>query len=691
MANRLNVTELDFDSIKTNLKTFLNSQSEFTDYDFEGSGLNVLLDILAYNTHYNAYYLNMIANESFMDSALLRNSVVSHAKRYGYVPRSYTAPVANITFSVNSGTTDAGSLTIPAGYIFRSSLLDNKIYQYVTLSDNTVAKTGTNFVFSNLKIYEGRLLSYSFTQNDSTNPRQIFTIPESNIDLSTLKVSVKESSSSTLSTTYNRVSDFITPISTSEVFFVQEGINGQYEIYFGDGVIGKKIPNGGIISLSFLVTNGDVSNRATGFIGSSSLSGYSTFSVTTNSAASGGSGRETVDQIKFSAPLQYISQNRAVTKNDYVKLIQQKYPQFQAVNVWGGEENIPPVYGKVFVSAKPSYGFEVSETEKINFIENVVKPISVLTVTPEFVDVDYNFIKIISTVYYDPTKTTLNTTNLENNLIGVINNFSNLTLNKFNSVFRSSKLKTQVDNSDNSILSNELEIFLSKRFRPELETTNTYTLNFGIELQRGTIVDNFYSSPSFKTYDENSILRDCFIEEIPSSFTGVESVQVLTPGSGYISTPTIEIVGDGDGAKATALIVNGKLNSIKITNPGIGYTTATIRIIGGGGTGATADAVLENRYGKIRIVYFKPDEVTNRSTKVILNSGVNSGITGTIDYVLGIVTIDNFNPIDVNNDFKELSINVRPKSTVINSIKNKMLAFDEQDPTSVVINLKAVV
>jgi hypothetical protein len=235
-----------------------------------------------------------------------------------------------------------------------------------------------------------------------------------------------------------------------------------------------------------------------------------------------------------------------------------------------------------------------------------------------------------------------------------------------------------------------LEIFLSKRFRPILTQTNNYILDFGVELSKGTTLDNFYSSPTFTILDENLIERTCFLEEIPSSFTGVEEVTVITPGINYTSTPTIEIVGDGRGAKASAIIVNGKLNSVVVTNPGVGYTTAAIRIVGGNGTGATADAVLENRYGKIRISYFKPDEVTSRSTKVVLNSESNDGIMGTIDYFSGKVTLNNFAPLSIDNDFGELAINVRPKSTVLQSIKNKMLAFDAQDPTSVVVELKVI-
>jgi hypothetical protein len=691
MANRLKVTELDFDTIKTNLKDFLRNQSEFTDYDFEGAGLNVLIDLLAYNTHYNAYYLNMIANESFLDSSLLRNSVVSHAKKYGYVPRSSKASRAVVNFTINSGTSTPGSLTLPAGYAFLSNLIDNKVYTFVTLNDVTVSKTANNFVFENLNIYEGSLNFYSFTHSQDSNPKQIFTIPDTNVDTSTLKITVQQSTSNTSTVVYSLATDVLNLTSNSEVYFLQEGLNQQYEIYFGDDVIGKKIPDGGVVNVTCLSTSASIANRANSFVGTATVSGFSSFSVSAVSASAGGSERESVDQIKFAAPLQYISQNRAVTKNDYIKIIQQRYPEFEAVNVWGGEENEPPVYGKVFISAKPKLGFEVSDTEKDFFINEVLKPISILTVTPQFVDVDYNFVKVISTIFYNPTKTTLNTNTLKTKLETTITNFLNLNLNQFNSIFKSSKLRTDIDNGDSSVISNELEIFLSKRFRPELNTTNNYILNFGVELSRGTTLDNFYSSPLFKIIDEEGFERTCFFEEVPSSFTGVEAITVITPGSNYTSTPTIEIEGDGEGAKASAIIVNGKLNSIKVTNPGIGYTSASIRVAGGGGSGATAQSILENRYGQIRIAYFKPDAVTNLNTKIVLNSNLNNGVVGVIDYVLGKITINNFNPIDILNDFKELSINVRPKSTVIQSIKNNMLAFDSSDPTSIVTELKPII
>jgi len=634
MANRLRVTELDFDTIKTNLKTFLRQQTEFSDYDFEGAGLSVLLDILAYNTHYNAYYLNMVANEGFLDTALLRNSVVSHAKKLGYTPRSNRASKAVIDVSINGSTSAEDYLTIPRGYTFISGPVEGKIYTFITLQDYTVSKTGTNFVYNDIEIFEGKLLSYSYNHSEISNPKQIYEIPDAKVDTTTLRVTVQQSSSKTETVVYNLVDDSISLTSDSKTYFLQEGQSGKYQIYFGDNIVGKKLPDGAVLTISYLISNGEDANKAANFTGSASINYLTGFTINTVTVAAGGRTRETVDEIRFAAPLQYISQNRAVTKNDYIKLIQQKYPQFEAVNVWGGEENDPPVYGKVFISAKPKDGFEITDTEKDFFLQNVLKPISVMTVTPQIVDVDYNYLKMISTVYYDPTKTILDLNTLRTKVRTSILDFCNTNLNSFNAYFRSSALKTAIDSCDISVISNELEVFIAKKFRPDLITTSNYILDFGVELQRGTTN-----------------------------------------------------VGDGQGAKAEATIINGRLSYITVTNPGVGYTTAAIVITGGGGTLATGSAVLENRYGQIRIAYFRPDETSNQSVKSILNYQNNNGVMGQIDYTKGKIYINNFNPLSVANDFDELSVHIRPSKSVIHSEKNKLLTFDVNDSTTIVINI----
>jgi len=684
MADRLNVSQLDFDQIKNNLKEFLKSQSEFEDYDFEGSGLSVLLDILAYNTHYNAYYLNMIANESFIDSASLRNSVVSHAKKLGYVPRSANAPRAIVNVTVQTETSTPGTLTIPKGYEFFSSQIDGISYKFVTIEAISASKTGNNYVFNDVPIYQGELVSYDFLNSYSSNPKQLFTIPSSEIDTSTLIVSVRQSAENTTSVIYSTSSDVLNLESTSEVYYLQEGKNEQYDIYFGDDIVSKKIPDGGVVTAQYLITKGDLANKANSFVATSPISGFSSIIVDSVSAASGGAVRETVDEIKFAAPLSLLSQNRAVTKNDYIRLIQQKYPQFEAVNVWGGEENDPPVYGKVFVSGKPKLGFELSQTEKEFIRENVLKPISILTVTPEIVDVDYNYLKVISKVYFNKSKYSGGSNSqLRAGIKTVIENYTQNNLNKFNSYFQSSGLETAIDSYDRSIVSNELQLFVAKKFRPDLLNPNNYVLDFGFELRRGTTNDNFYSTPDFTMLDTEGIERQCFFEEIPSSFTGVESISVINPGYNYTVAPTVEIVGDGRGATAQAIIVNGKISEIIVLTPGINYTSATVRLIGGDGLLGEAKAVLEGRYGRLKISYFKTDSVSGQSTKFILNENKNEGVAGTIDYQLGKVYLTDFNPLDVNNDFGDIQLHFVPKSSVIRSQLNKMLVIDVDDPTSV--------
>ena len=588
MADRLKVTELDFDDIKTNLKNFLKQQSEFQDYDFEGSGLSVLLDVLAYNTHYNAYYTNMIANESFLDTALLRNSVVSHAKKLGYTPRSVSAAKAVIDLTVDSGNSTPGFLTLPKGYIFLSDEVDGRSYSFVTLENHSVSKSGNNFVFPSIPIYEGTLTSYSYVQNQLTNPTQTFVLPDSNIDTKTLTVTVQPSTVNTDITIFNTATDLLSQTSDAEIYFLQEGPDGKYQVYFGDNVFGKKLNDGSVITLQYLISSADAPNSANNFVATSAVSGFSNMVVTSKVRASGGAQRESIEDIKFAAPLQSLSQNRAVTKNDYIKLIQQKYPAFESVNVWGGEENDPPVFGRVFVAAKPRLGFEVTDTVK-DFVENeILKPISILTVTPEMVDVDYNFLKVESELIFDRNKTTLTENDLKNSLRNLILDFCNNNLNKFNTFFNYSGLETAIQNFNKSIISNEVEFLVGKKFRPDLTKPNTYILDFGLPLNKGALTENFYSTPDFTMVDEEGVSRQCFLEEVPSSFSGLESVIISNGGFNYTTTPTIEIIGDGEGATATATIINGKLARVTVNSPGVGYTTATIRIVGGGGNSASA-------------------------------------------------------------------------------------------------------
>lgn len=693
MSDRLKITELDFDSIKQNLKNFLKQQSEFEDYDFEGSGINILLDLLAYNTHYNAYYLNMIANESFLNSSILRNSVVAHAKKFGYMPKSKRASKATVNIVVNGNSFANSTLVLPKEFTLRSQSIDQASYDFITLDEKIATKNVSNyFNFTNVDIYQGSLETFSYAYNEQTNPKQIFEIPDPNVDTTKIKVSVQKSISNTFTTVYAKAEDVLQINSESEVYFIQESQSGNYEIYFGDGVLGKKIPNGSIVRIQYLITDGEAANKANNFTSPDSISGLYSYSIFPSKLATGGSEKETIDEIKYSAPLQLLTQKRAVTKSDYIKLILEKYADFESVNVWGGEENNPPVYGKVFVSAKPKLGFELTNVEKDLVTQEILKPISILTVKPEIIDVDYNYLKIDSRVYYNPISTALTESDLKTNITSLINNFCNEQLNKFDSLFKTSSLMTKIDSFNQSIISNEIDLFVFKKFRPDLINSRSYVLDFGFPLKRGEKETNFYSNPKFSMIDDQTgTIRECFFEELPSSFSGIESISITNPGVFYTEIPTVEIVGDGSGATAEAVLLNGRIKEIKVTNSGVGYTSAIVKITNNPrdttGRLAEAEAVTENRYGKIRISYYKPEATTNKNVKYVLNESINEGIVGTIDYVEGKISIENFNPVDIGNNFKSISLYIRPKSSIIKSQFNKMLVLDSTDSTSVNVNL----
>ena len=685
MADRLRVTELDFDTIKTNLRTFLNQQSEFTDYDFEGSGLSVLLDVLAYNTHYNGYYLNMVANESFMDTALLRDSVVSHAKSLGYVPYSMRAPIATINFLVTAATSTAGTLTIPSGYSFLSNQIDSKVYNFVVLEDTTVTKANSSYYFENLDIYEGQLITYSFTHNQATNPKQVFTLPDSNIDTTTIKVTVSPSSISTAVTVYNLVTDILDVDSTSAVYYLQESKNGQYQIYFGNDIVGKSIPDGGIISVRYLLTNGTTANKANNFVAALTLTDslaatLTNFTITPVSAASGGAERESVDDIKFGAAAQFTTQNRLITTKDYESYLKRNYPSIDSISVWGGEEEVPPVYGKVFVSLKPKENYYISETEKQRIVDEIIKPKSIVSVDTIIRDPEYLYLLIENYVEYNTNKTTQTAEALKSSIRNAILLYRNTNLNKFGSTFVLSKLQDSVDGVDlNAISGSETKLYLQKRFEPTLGASTTYTINFNAPLNRGTTTNKLTSS-EFRIYDSTGAIKTVLFEEVPESFTGISEIQVTNAGTGYTETPTITITGDGTGAVATAVVVNGKIQSIALTNRGINYTRAIVTITGGSGYGAAGSAVLDGKFGYLRTIYY--DDNAEKQT-------INEQI-GTINYVTGTITINDVRILSVVPTDGLIRLTIESGKGIVKTAKNTIISIDDTDTTSITTELSAI-
>ncbi len=676
--SKIQLTNIDFDSLKNSLKTYLKSQSQFQDFNFEGAGINIILDILAYNSHLNAFYMNMIANEMFLDTSVLRQTTVSSAKTIGYTPRSTVAAQAIVNVAITRSNTDNTSiLTMPRFTSFGAASLSGNSYNFVTLDDTNVQVSGNTFNFANVNIKEGSSTIKTFLVDNSTNPTQTFDLVDQNIDTSTIEVIVQQSPTNIQQTRFNQSIDFTTSTATDNVYFLQEGTNGNYQIYFGDGVIGSPLPDGSVLIVSYIVTNADAANGIGTFQLKSPLLAGSISNVSIVSSSAGGSPIEDINSIKFSAPKSWAAQNRAITVNDYIALINKNYPYFDAVNIWGGETETPPVYGKVYISAKPKNGYAITEAQKQYVINNIIKPVSMLTVTPEFVDIDYNYIILEINSEYDSEQTNRNVGEIQTLIINAINNYANLNLNTFNSEFRLSRILRSIDDSETSILSSTATIYIEKQFTPILNATQTYNLNIGFPLKRGTTNDRLYSTPSVTLLDQNSVERQCFIEETPNSFSGVEEIDIINSGSNYTYPPTLTIVGDGVGANAYPIVVNGKVASVVIDNPGSEYTTATVTASSGGGSGATFKALLQGKTGTLRTYYYD-----SNNNKVILNP-----LAGTINYSNGIITLTNFSPIAISSPIGILKVLVQPDVLSFASSKQNILTIDSNDINAISVNL----
>ena len=470
---KMEITELDFDNIKSNLKTYLKGQTEFTDFDFEGSGMSVLLDTLAYNTHYSAFMANMAANEMFLDTAVKRNSVTSHAKALGYTPTSAKAAIAYVDVTVNDANT--ASVVMPAGYAFNTTI-SGVGYQFVNTTARTLQPLAGVYTFSNIPIYEGSWVTTNYTVNLNDSDQK-FILNNDNVDISTLLVQVQTSSSDTTTTTYTLANNLVEVKSTSTVYFTQETLNGEWEVYFGDGVVGTALVDGNIVQLSYVVTNGTAANGAQSFTAASALSGFNNISIALQTAASGGAVAEEIDTIKYNAPFSYAAQNRTVTASDYKAIVPQLYPNVKAIAVWGGEYNSPAVYGKVYISILPNTGTVLTTSTKASIV-TLLQDYNVVSVTPEVIDLETT--KVIPTVTfkYDANATTKSTESLASLITTAITNYSTTQLEKFESVFRYSPFTTLIDEVDTAVLSNITTINISKTFQPTTATALKYTLSF---------------------------------------------------------------------------------------------------------------------------------------------------------------------------------------------------------------------
>jgi hypothetical protein len=504
--NKLRVSELDFDQIKLNLKEYLRSQPEFSDYDFDGSGMSVLLDVLAYNTYYGSYYDNMVANESRLHSAILRESVVSKAKELGYVPTSRKAPVAllNVRAKPKDPTqtpwTTTPSIILPKGKSF-GTILEGKNYDYVVLDDYVLGKdiaTGHYINSTPIPVYEGKLKQASFIV-DYADPHKKYVIPSAGVDKTTIRVYIRRSINEIEQIEWFPASTFQNPEGTNNSFWVWEVDGLKYEIEFGDGILGKKLKDGNLIVVEYLVTNGELTNGCRNFRMNSSIAGLTNVEVITVNKSFGGAEAESLESIKFNAPRAYSNQSRAVVEEDYEYLLYQEFPAAESLIVWGGEKNDPPQYGKVFVAIKPQSGGTLTEPEK-DYVKSLIKKFNLITIAPEIVDPDYILLLLDVSVVFDRAKTVNTDNEIKILVTGTIDDFNENNIGKFGLNYRHSQLTSAINAADPSIVSNLIDVTLQKFYYPIQGVQTEYTLDFKDALLPETII-----MTGFKVTEQNPL------------------------------------------------------------------------------------------------------------------------------------------------------------------------------------------
>ena len=591
-SNKISVTDLEFDSIKSNLKNYLSAQTQFQDYDFEGSGMDVLLDVLAYNTHYMGYYANMIGNEMFMDSASLRESVVSHAKHLNVIPTSVTAPTAylNMTFTPTGSPL---SLTIAKNTKFTTSISATS-YTFTTTAATTITPAAGVYSVTNLAIKEGKILGKSYTV-DLANTTQRFIIPNSNVDTSTIAVTVQNSSSdSTVATWADGNSLDVTTITSSQkVYFLQEVEEGKYELIFGDGAVGKQLSDGNIIFIEYLITGGLTSNKASSFTAVGSVAGLSSanYTLTVASVASGGAAAESINSLKNNAPKLYQAQKRATTKDDYKAILLKERNDINSITVYGGEDASPPVYGKVYIAIKPAGNTSYSNTAKDDIKSAILKKSNVVTVIPEIVDPIFYYLLITTTVNYDPVTLLTSENTLKSAIDTSIRDYFTTDLQKFDQKFRYSVLTKKIDNTDSAIRNSKTSIKYQMWITPvTLATVSSYTMEFNNPVTKGSL-----SSTSF------------------------------TASDGY----TYSLVDDSAG-----LVKNARTTSGVVDSPAVYFTLPS---------GSTTQGTIDYTTGKIVLSNYNPYAITDGTTSIRMNvtpSTNNQDITPLREQILTVDSTD---------------------------------------------------
>lgn len=569
MATNLKVTELDFDQIKLNLKNYLKTQSTFNDYDFEGSGLSVLLDVLSYNTHYNAMAAHFALNEAFLDSAQIRGNVVSRANLLGYTPRSKLASRATINVTVNvTGIADTPqTLSLPRGTKF-TSIVDGSEYNFVATETQTASKVNSIYTFTNVPIAEGIYKTLKF-RVDNDLDTQKFQVSDKDVDTSTLRVRVQANQESTAYDIYSKFTTLLNVISTSKIYHLQENSNEYYEIYFGDGITGFKPTNNNIVTVDYVYTNGKDANGASAFSKVDNIGGYSNITLTTVTNATGGADQETMESIRYNAPLTFTSQNRAVTSDDYRAIIQREFSDIDALSTWGGEDNNPPDYGAIYVCVKPVLADKLTDDQKSEIKNTILKGKNVVSITPTLVDPNYTYLDLDVFFKYNNNLTDRSSVELESVVRDTIDDYNFNNLNKFDGVFRHSQLLKAIDSADPSIQNSTVRPFMHKTITPLATTAlNNHTLNFtGAFYVSGSTKDSVISSTAFKINGVDHYFGD---EEVEGQTARRVYVYKLVNG--------VEVKAISDCGTVTAATGQVILNNFVPTNADGTFSNTDIKI-----------------------------------------------------------------------------------------------------------------
>lgn len=471
--NTLELTDINFDGIKANLQNFLSNQTELGDYDYESSTMQILINLLSYNTYMNSYYLNMVGNEMFLDSAQIRNNVVSRSKMLGYTPRSAHGSKAVVQVTITPDDSPA-VITIPRNTQFKSTV-DGKQYIFVNEESQTMNVDSSGVYSTNLEIVEGRVFDFKYIV--STDNPQRYMIPADNVDTRSIKVTVQETTANSNVTTFLSADDITDLISSSPVYYLMESDDGRYELTFGDNILSKRLDDGNILNINYRVCNGSATNGASVFNNVSSIDGYSSVSVQYNSRSAGGGEKETIQSVKLNAPKNYEAQNRAVTHKDYEHVVKKQFADVSAVSVWGGEDNTPPIYGRVYVSVKPVSSTVLAEDRKKE-IKAYLSKKNVLTIEPELVDPTYLYVKPAITIKFNPDLTSLTVGELNTVAGECLINYERNTVGLFSQSFVTSQLMREFYSSNESFSSIQIELEMEKKFVPNLTQSTTYTINF---------------------------------------------------------------------------------------------------------------------------------------------------------------------------------------------------------------------